>query len=108
MDETGREFNIYSARLTFYRDVQKVKLEVRHKKIGRKIKKIVDIPEDIKIQELYWERIRNRYMKGAFAIYERKEDSDGQFHYVDSSGMISHVSLSQRLENLLMNFFEIK
>ena len=99
---------MYSARLTFYRDLRTVKLEIRPKKIGRKLKKIIDVPEEIDFNELHWEKIRNRYMKGAFAIYDRKENTHGSVYYINSSGIVSHKSLSQRLENLLIEFLETK
>lgn len=107
MNEKGKS-NIYFARLTFYKDTNAVKLEVRPTKKGRKIKKVIDIPENINSQELYWEKIRNRYMKGTFAIYERARDSNGQVYYTNSGGTISHESLNHRLESLLIESFEIK
>ena len=97
--------SIYSARLTFYRDLKIVKIEARPFKIGRKLEKKVDIPErkDLRIDigELHWELIRNKYMKGRFAIYERKEDNQGSPYYINSSREIPHESLNQKLEKLL-------
>lgn len=97
---------VYFARLTFYKDSHTVKVEVRPTKKGHKLKKFMNIPEDIDYQELHWERIRNRYAKGTFAIYERKENSKGSIYYIDSLRVIPHASLNQKLENLLRNSLE--
>ncbi len=91
------ERDVYFARLTFYRDINQVKVQARFSKKGRTLKLMVDMPEDIHFGELDWQRIRNKYLKGMFAIYERKNLSN----YVNCFGIDISTSLNQRLERLL-------
>ncbi|MEK6830350.1 MAG: hypothetical protein AABY15_09620 [Nanoarchaeota archaeon] len=90
--------DIYSAKLTFKRNLGVVVVEIRPVKNGEAKKKRLPIPEEIDQRELNW----IRYRKEIISIYHRKINGDN-YEYRDPKHIIAPTSLSQRLEQLVSN-----
>ncbi|MFH1311353.1 MAG: hypothetical protein ABIH65_03025 [Nanoarchaeota archaeon] len=92
--------NIYSVKLTFKKNSRIVIVEIRDAKKGKIRKKRLPIPEEISVGELHW----IKYQKDIISIYHRKIRDD-QYIYRNSRYMVAPISLSQRLEKLVSNFY---
>ena len=94
--------DIYSARLTFKRNLKIVIVDIYYHKKGERKRKKLSIPESINLDELNWVR----YRKEIISIYHRIIKGN-DLSYKDQKHTIAPTSLGQRLEELVSDAYYI-